>query len=240
MSASVNGIPAGVPSTTTPSAGPCDSPQVVSRKILPKLLPMRVGLPLHPCGRLPTKCLLSRVDQVRATFRSAPGTEEPVVVRGRAPEAEALVEPLRSVVRALRAQSDSPRPPPSHGVHGQTKRFESESPALLLRDDRDPVEMPPVREECCAEIGHRLTPRLDEPDFNTRCLQVDVKLDSIIAPQPGKRRLVHGRDLLDGRLIIRVDANQANLVADRPRLPCNAHLVGDDLFQHLQPSALIA
>src|SRR5918995_4447659 len=104
MSASVSGIPAGVPSTTTPRAGPCDSPQVVSRKILPKLLPMRAGLSLHPRGRLATAWLLSRAEQASAAFRTAPGAEESVVVVGSSPEAEALVEPLRSHVCALRAQ----------------------------------------------------------------------------------------------------------------------------------------
>src|SRR5215210_4668416 len=121
MSASVSGIPAGVPSTTTPSAGPCDSPQVVSRKILPKLLPMRAGLSLHPCGRLATAGLLSYGLQASAAFRTAPGAKEPVVMVGSSLEAKALVEPLRSHVRALRAQPDSPRPAPSHGVDGQTQ-----------------------------------------------------------------------------------------------------------------------
>src|SRR5215218_2361478 len=104
-------MPAGVPSTTTPRAGPCDSPQVVSRKILPKLLPMRARLSLHPRGRLGTAWLLFCPVQAGAAFRTAPCAEEPVIVVGGSPEAEALVEPLRTPVCTLRAQTHTPRPP---------------------------------------------------------------------------------------------------------------------------------
>src|SRR5690606_39359095 len=43
ISSTVSGRPPGTPSITTPSAGPWDSPQVVSLKIFPKLLPIVAG-----------------------------------------------------------------------------------------------------------------------------------------------------------------------------------------------------
>src|SRR5215208_4929690 len=126
MSSSVSGIPAGVPSTTTPSAGPCDSPQVVSRKIFPKLLPMLAGVSLHLCDLSADAWHLSRAEKSRAPFRTAPSAKKPVVVFRSALESKALVEPLRSHVCALCAQGDAPRASLSHGVDGQTERLESE------------------------------------------------------------------------------------------------------------------
>src|SRR6188768_2033123 len=48
ISASLSASPGGQPSTTAPSAGPCDSPQVVKRKTRPKVL--KDILPLSPLG----------------------------------------------------------------------------------------------------------------------------------------------------------------------------------------------
>jgi hypothetical protein len=48
-------------------------------------------------------------------------------------------------------------------------------------------------------------------------LQVDVELSPVIAPQPWERRLVNIRNQVDCCLIVRVDANQAEIVAARCR-----------------------
>ena len=54
MTASVRGMPAGQPSTTPPRPGPWDSPKVVRRKMVPKVLPLMLfrlwGLGVGPTG----------------------------------------------------------------------------------------------------------------------------------------------------------------------------------------------
>ena len=76
---------------------------------------------------------------------------------------------------------------------------------MLLRDDRYPIEVPPIREKRHAEIGNWIAVCLDEPDFNARCVQVNVELGPIIAPQPGERSLIDVSDQVDGGLIVCVD-----------------------------------
>src|SRR5207248_3331268 len=114
-------MPAGVPSTTTPRAGPCDSPHVISRKILPKLLPIALRSRLVP-----------------------PCPEEAIVEIGGAAEAEALVEPLRAPVGTLRAEADVPRALPAHGLDDQSQGRTAIALPLPLRRHRDAVEMRPA------------------------------------------------------------------------------------------------
>src|SRR3712207_3355434 len=104
MSSTVSGIPAGTPSTTTPRAGPWDSPQVVSRKILPNALPMPV--------RAPSLAHIPRA-------RRDPATEESIVQLDGSPEPKLLVETLRARVRHLRAKPYAPSALLPHFVNCQ-------------------------------------------------------------------------------------------------------------------------
>src|SRR5215207_6994679 len=100
MSDTSSGIPAGHPSTTTPRAGPCDSPQVVSLKMRPKVLAMVRTCLLVTCVVRGSRCAsdLLRTDQVLEIGLRIPEPMaiESIVVRPRSLEADVLVHALRA------------------------------------------------------------------------------------------------------------------------------------------------
>src|SRR5215211_1095288 len=117
--------------------------------------------PLCPCDRSANPWPLSHAEQTSAPFRTAPGAKKLIIVCRSAFEAKLLVESLRPPVCALCAQPDTPCASLSHGLDGQTEGFESEAFSLLLRHDRDPIEVSPGRKQRHAEIAHRLVVCLD-------------------------------------------------------------------------------
>src|SRR5437867_1558128 len=139
MSSTESGIPAGQPSIMTPSAGPWDSPHVVSLNIRPKLLPIELDAFFRVLELL-SVCFAdfqrTRIDEIFAV--------QVVIVCLATTKAKPLVEPLRAQIEPLRAQSDPPRTLAHKRLDRKFKRLETESLVLAIRNNRDPVEVPPT------------------------------------------------------------------------------------------------
>src|SRR5690606_23390081 len=116
-------MPAGQPSSTTPSAGPWDSPQVVILKRRPKLLFIWSLAP--GSGQL-------------AALQRSP--VDAIVVRPRAPKARRLVERPADMIALLGAQRHPPRPECLHPCDGIDQQLAPQPTTLHVRVDGDPVE----------------------------------------------------------------------------------------------------
>ena len=141
-----------------------------------------------------------------------PASKQPIVVVVGAPESKTLVQPLRPPVGALRAETDTPRPPLAHRIDRTPERFEAEAAGLPARRHGDAVKMPPTGEERDARIADSLSVNFDQRNFDARCAQIDIELE------PGWK--TYWRDPGDAGVPPSIDVSgSANITAARLDFP---------------------
>src|SRR5262245_12947321 len=95
-------------------------------------------------------------------------------------------------VAALRAQTDSAGSPLTQAIDGQHERLASQSGPLHLRQDRDPIEVPPPGVGRDADVGGGLVTNPPEVELDPGDEPVGAEFEVAVAPKPGKGGAVDG------------------------------------------------